>query len=258
MSFSTSTTVAPNATPTTTTPNADKWVARTERLAGIMASAKRQAEIEHAAQKARRAPSKKPSRAVTKRQQSSKRSAEICRVKMGIYITKLEEENQKEVVLRDELEDSLLRQTQANTELLERITQLSARKRKNANTESPVVPRMSAPSSPCVSEVTVVSQASDGSDLQMADCSWKTESTTIGDLDADWTGMNLPFEGIELVKESLPCIEDFDQFVSTLESPVPVLGENDFMDVVSLVEDSISTRRRPQMELPTESFFALS
>lgn len=93
-----------------------------------MKEARRRAATDHVEIERRRAlkPTKRPSRAVTSRQISSKRSAEICRAKMGIYITLLEEQVRLVSAQSATIETDLTTQAIQNAQLQARIDALES------------------------------------------------------------------------------------------------------------------------------------
>lgn len=106
----------------------DKWKPKNERFAGIMCRARRQAQEEHATRELvkQARPVQKPTRAISKRQKSSKRSAEICREKMKNYIKLLEKELEMEEALLSKEKNDLLSLKQSNEALSAKITDLQS------------------------------------------------------------------------------------------------------------------------------------
>lgn len=100
-----------------------------ERCAAIMTRAKRKANEEHEEMEKflRENRIQRPTRAITKRQISSKRSAEICRSKMHIYIKMLEEELTREDALLTVNQSILTKQKQVNSMLEARIAEAESR-----------------------------------------------------------------------------------------------------------------------------------
>lgn len=125
-----------NAEPTIqSSQSRNKWVPRTERLAKLTRKSRHAAQLEHdrLEQQKRAKPSRKPTRAITSRQKSSKRSAEICRAKMGFYITLLEVEVQLEIRQCDILQKAVFQQARKGANLRARIANIEARRRKMQN-----------------------------------------------------------------------------------------------------------------------------
>lgn len=107
--------------------NQSKWCSRAPRLADTMARAKRIAEIKHASESAVAKKRSRPSRATTARKKSSKRSAEICRMKMNEYISLIEAALDDEAARAQKLQTSLLLQSHMNATAMASIADLEQR-----------------------------------------------------------------------------------------------------------------------------------
>lgn len=109
--------------------DSQKWHPRNKRMANLMKEARARAVHEHArAQRGKLHVSRdKPTKALTKRQKSSKRSAEISRAKYGIYIKLLEEENEKETAEVSRLQERLIISKQNASIITTKISRLKNR-----------------------------------------------------------------------------------------------------------------------------------
>lgn len=210
----------------------EKWCPRTERLAGIMKKSRRKAEIEHARREMEKKTKlsshyrlKKPSRAVTSRQLSSKRSAEICRAKMAIYIGMVEDTVQEEVARQSQLRNSLFFLRQANAALAARVSEhleAATQPHPQQYTQSFSSVLSSEPGSAASSDVVVDTDTDTAAtpifgtdELFLAPCTMKTAAMADDEL------------------------VDYDQFMHRLEeedSPCSQIGESPFMFASDLME----------------------
>lgn len=195
-----------------------------------MKEARRRAAAEHVEIERRRAlkPSKRPSRAVTSRQISSKRSAEICRAKMGIYITVLEEQVRLVAAQSATIETDLATQAGQNAELQARIDALESQSKlqqqdKQVQDTIQVDVKHDVPhlQLPIIEDVPTQRE-----DDQLSMCSGTTQESMPYGVDSEpeapcylERGTSSAHDAYGPVADS--TIEDFEQFMSSLSQKTP-------------------------------------
>lgn len=210
----------------------EKWVAKTDRSANLMAQARRLAVIQHAQIELRKSSKsiRKPTRAITPRQKSSKRSAEICRAKNDIYVSLLENEIEKETQQKENHRRMLFLQHEENAKLAARIAAIEAEKAiAQVNTNDDHVSSCSFVSSDLTC---LIPESHDAEDTALEQCpEWILE----GDQGAE-VALSFELPGQESVMITSDYVHPW------LESPVSEVSTSTFSEYSALIDDSFSLR----------------
>lgn len=135
----------------------ERWRPRDKRFEKLMNEARKWAELRHTAFEREKIgkPSRRPSRAISSKQKSSKKSAEICRIKMQVYAEILEAKLARTEAENEKLRRAQAEEAQAERELRAKYALLLQEKQNQAETIIPKRKMKTASSASCLSNVTM-------------------------------------------------------------------------------------------------------